>query len=118
MSSTGRFAPPYNGAVIDMNTYPSFYFRPAKGEQVRTTLYPETEDRGALCARVVDASGAPVPDALALLFRADDTGGFKLLGSACTDAAGFVAFGPLEPETLYYIKLIGGGLQTRELEQP
>ena len=53
-----------------------------------------------------------------LLFRADDTGGFKLLGSACTGAAGFVAFGPLEPETLYYIKLIGGGLQTRELEQP
>ena len=105
------------GTVIAMNTYPSFYFRPAKGEQVRTTLYPEAEDRGALCARVVDAGGAPVPDALALLFRADETGGLTLLGSACTDAAGLVAFGPLEPETLYYIKLGGCGAQLRELEQ-
>lgn len=100
-----------------MNTYPSFYFRPAKGEQVRTTLYPETEDRGALCVRVVDAAGAPVGDALALLLRADESGGYRLLGSACTDDAGFVAFGPLEAETLYYVKLGSCGAQLRELEQ-
>ena len=94
-----------------------FYFRPAKGEQVRTTLYPEAEDRGAICARVVDAAGAPVGDALALLFRADDAGGYTLLGSACTDSAGFVAFGPLEPDTLYYIKLSRSAWRLRELEQ-
>ena len=100
-----------------MNTYQGFYFRPAKGEQVRTTLYPEAEDRGAICGRVVDDAGAPVQDALALLFRTDEAGGYTLLGSACTDSAGYFAFGPLEPETLYYIKLTRPSLQLRELEQ-
>lgn len=99
-----------------MNTYQGFYFRPAKGEQVRTTLYPEPEDRGAVCGRVVDAQGAPVEDALALLFRTDEKGDYSLLSSACTDSAGYFAFGPLEPDTLYYIKLTRNTLKLRELE--
>lgn len=99
-----------------MNTYQGFYFRPAKGEQVRTTLYPEPEDRGAVCGRVLDENGVPVEDALALLFRTDEKGEYSLLCSAVTDSAGYFAFGPLEPETLYYIKLTRNTLKLRELE--
>lgn len=99
-----------------MHTYQGFYFRPAKGEQVRTTLYPAEENRGAVCGRVVDESGSPVQDALALLFRTDGAGEYSLLSGACTDSAGYFAFGPLEPDTLYYIKLTTNALHLRELE--
>lgn len=99
-----------------MNTYQGFYFRPAKGEQVRTTLYPAPDSRGAVCGRVVDAAGAPVEDALAVLFRAEGEGELSLLASACTDSAGYFVFGPLEAEALYYIKLYQNDLKLRELE--
>ncbi len=99
-----------------LHSYQGFYFRPAKGEQVRTTLHPATEVRGAVCARVVDGEGAPVQDALALLFRTDEAGEYRLLAATCTDSAGYFAFGPLEPDTLYYIKLGAGSLRIREIE--
>ena len=83
---------------------------------MRTTLYPAPEDRSAVCGRVVDEKGVPVADTLALLFRADDSGEYRLLSGACTDSAGYFAFGPLEPEALYYIKLTGNAMQLRELE--
>lgn len=99
-----------------MNTYQGFYFRPAKGEQVRTTMYPSTDGRGAICGRVVDAAGAPMEDVLAVLFRTEEGGELSLLGSACTDSAGYFVFGPLESEVLYYIKLYKNDLKLRELE--
>ena len=45
-----------------------------------------------------------------------EKGEYSLLCSAVTDSAGYFAFGPLEPETLYYIKLTRNTLKLRELE--
>ena len=99
-----------------MYNYQGYSFRPAEGEQVVSLLRPETEKRSAVCGRVVDASGAAAPDVPALLFRADAEGGYTLLSGACTDSAGYFAFGPLEPGVLYYVKLGSSGLHLRELE--
>jgi|GEM_PF-396089 len=99
-----------------LHSYQGFYFRPAKGEQVRVTVHPAPEARGAVCARVVDGAGAPAEDVLAMLFRVEEAGEYRLLGAACTDSAGYFAFGPLEADALYYIKLGGGSLRMREIE--
>ncbi len=99
-----------------LHSYQGFYFRPAKGEQVRVTVHPAPEARGAVCARVVDGAGAPAEDVLAMLFRVEESGEYRLLGAACTDSAGYFAFGPLEADALYYIKLGGGSLRMREIE--
>ena len=99
-----------------MNNYQGFYFRPAEGEQVFAVLRPETEKHSAVSGRVVDASGAAAADVPMLLFRAEDGGEYTLLCAACTDSAGCFAFGPLEPNMLYYIKLGASSLRLRELE--
>ena len=104
-----------------MATYAKFYFRPGKGEQVNTTVTPEADGRSAICGKVLDQKGRPVPDALALLFRApeghDSQGETPVPeGRCCTDEDGHFLFGPLQSEALYIIKIYKDDGKIRELE--
>ncbi len=99
-----------------MNIYPGFYFRPAKGEQINTVIAPSPDGRAAICGRVVDKKGAPVADALALLFKPSEHSAPEILAAAITDSDGQFIFGPLEPETLYLVKIFKNDIKLRELE--
>lgn len=99
-----------------MSTYSKFYFRPAKGEQISTTLTPEPDESSAICGRVTDGRGRPVEGALVLLFRSEEEHAPALLARFCTDDDGHFLFGPLESETLYLIKVFKNNVKLRELE--
>jgi len=99
-----------------MGIYSRFYFRPARGEQVNTSLSPETDRTASLCGRVTDGRGGAVEGAVALLFLPSENGPPTLLDRTVTDADGHFIFGPLEGETLYLVKLYKGGLRLRTLE--
>ena len=99
-----------------MSTYSKFYFRPARGEQIETTITPLPDEKSAICGRVTDSRGMPVPDALVLLFRTDEGALPELVSRFCTDEDGHFFFGPIEGERLYMIKLFKNSIKLRELE--
>ncbi|MCL2343303.1 MAG: hypothetical protein FWC62_05340 [Firmicutes bacterium] len=99
-----------------MATYTKFYFRPGKGEQINATVTPEADGRSAICGKVLDPKGRPVPDALALLFRAPEGEAPVPEGRCCTDEDGHFLFGPLQSEALYIIKVYKNDTKIRELE--
>lgn len=99
-----------------MSSNSSFYFRPNRGEQISTTISPSPEEYSAIIGRIIDAKGKPVESALVLLFRAGDDSGPRLASRACTDEDGHFMFGPLEPESLYQIKVFKDNIKLRELE--
>lgn len=99
-----------------MGRYSKFYFRPAKGEQVTTTIMPEGDEYSAIFGRVVDKQEKPVTDALVLLFHMNDTQTPELIGRFRTDNDGHFMFGPLEGGILYSIKVYKNSLKVRELE--
>lgn len=99
-----------------MSIYSRFYFRPGRGEQVRTVLQPEPEGAAVLCARALQPDGKPLVGALALLHLPQKDGAPELLACTVTDADGQFYFGPLEPERLYLVKLVQENRKLRELE--
>ena len=99
-----------------MSTYSKFYFRPAKGEQITTTITPEGDVYSAIFGRVIDAKQRPIEDALVLLFRVNDGQGPDLVSRFRSDGDGDFMFGPLESGALYLIKVYKDRLNVRELE--
>ena len=99
-----------------MSSYAKFFFRPARGEQIQTTIKPEPDDRAAISGRVIDGRDRAVTDAIVLLYRVTDGEPPELLTRFCTDEDGHFIFGPLEGGRLYLIKVYKDGSQLRELE--
>ena len=99
-----------------MSAYAKFFFRPARGEQIQTTIRPEPDDRAAISGRVIDGRDRPMPDAIVLLYRVTDGEPPELQARFCTDEDGHFIFGPLEGGRLYLIKVYKDGIQLRELE--
>lgn len=100
-----------------MNLYESFFVKPAANERVETTVHIHPDRRPALLGTVLDAAGKPVEAALIAVYRsggadAPDTP----VGSLYTDALGQFAFGPLEPDRLYQVRVFKCGEHTRNLE--
>ena len=91
-----------------------FYFKPAKGERVDTTVGIENDKSAAICGTVLGGDGRPVTGALTLLFAAE--GDRRLLGTQTTDEEGQFFFGPIEGEKLYLIKIYKNDTKIRELE--
>jgi hypothetical protein len=52
-----------------MSSVAKFYFKPAEGEHVETTISIDEEKAAAVCGTVRDREGAVVEGALVLLFR-------------------------------------------------
>jgi len=92
-----------------------FYFRPGDGSQIDTTVHIRRDSRAAVSGRVVDPSGSPVEGALCLLVDAE--GKTELLLASCyTDESGCFAFGQLEGDRLYLVRVYKDGLELRALE--
>ena len=65
-----------------MPEYANFYFCPAGNEQIKTVIHIGPSCRSALRGVVLDASEAPVRDALVLLMKAGEGG--RTFGSIST----------------------------------
>ncbi len=99
-----------------MNAYSSFYFKPAKGEHIQTVVHIQPESRCALQGRLLDSGDRPVEAALALLYRIDGDQAPKLQAQCFTDEMGQFTFGPLQPDTLFLIRIYKDAIKLRELE--
>ena len=97
-----------------MSSVSKFYFKPAEGEHIETTVKIEPEKAAAVCGTVRDKSGAAVENALVLLFRSGQDK--KLLDRQFTDEEGQFCFGPIEGNILYLIKVYKNSVKLRELE--
>ncbi len=86
-----------------MNAFSKLYFRPGEGELIETVVRPTPDSRCAVCGTVVDGGGAPVPEALVLLFDAGEEPP-RLLSGCFTEESGAFAFGPLTPGRLYFLR--------------
>ena len=98
-----------------MSIYPKFYFRPARGEQVTTVIRPEEEASASICGVITDSREKAVDGALVLLFRSGE-GAPELLARCVSDDDGHFMFGPLEPESLYLIKVFKNSTKLRQIE--
>ena len=97
-----------------MSSVAKFYFKPAEGEHIETTVKIEQEKAAAVCGTVRDRGGAVVENALVLLFRSGQDK--KLLDRQFTDEDGQFSFGPIEGNILYLIKVYKNSVKLRELE--
>jgi hypothetical protein len=97
-----------------LSSITKFYFKPAEGEHVETTVKIEPEKAAAVCGTVRDKTGAVVENALVLLFRSGQDK--KLLDRQFTDEEGQFSFGPIEGNILYLIKVYKNSVKLRELE--
>jgi hypothetical protein len=97
-----------------LSSVTKFYFKPAEGEHVETTVKIEPEKAAAVCGTVRDKTGAVVENALVLLFRSGQDK--KLLDRQFTDEEGQFSFGPIEGNILYLIKVYKNSVKLRELE--
>ncbi len=97
-----------------MSSVAKFYFKPAEGEHVETTVNIEHEKSAAVCGTVRDKEGATVEGALVLLFRSGQE--TKLIDRQFTDDEGQFSFGPIEGNVLYLIKVYKNSIKIRELE--
>ena len=96
---------------------PNFYCKPAKGERIETRLQLPPDTSAAIHGTVLDLEGAPMPGALVLLFRIDEEEDRPvLLAQAATDPEGHFAFGGLEGDRLYRIKVFQQNTKVRTLE--
>jgi len=95
----------------------NFYCKPTPGERIVTTLRITPDRSAAIHGVVSDPEDAPIPAALALLFQAEEaTGKEVLIAQSTTDAEGHFAFGGLEGDVLYRVKVFQQGTKVRELE--
>lgn len=97
-----------------MSSVAKFYFKPAEGEHIETTVKIEQEKAAAVCGTVRDKGAAPVEGALVLLFRSGQEK--KLIDRQFTDDEGQFSFGPIEGNVLYLIKVYKNSVKIRELE--
>lgn len=97
-----------------MSSTAKFYFKPAEGEHIETTVKIDQEKAAAVCGTVVDKAGAAVEGALVLLFRSGQDK--KLIDRQFTDDEGQFSFGPIEGNVLYLIKVYKNSVKVRELE--
>jgi protocatechuate 3,4-dioxygenase beta subunit len=91
-----------------------FYFKPAEGEHIETTVKIEQEKSAAICGTVRDRDGTSVEGALVLLFKSGQDK--KLIDRQFTDEEGQFSFGPIEGNILYLIKVYKNSVKIRELE--
>lgn len=100
-----------------MSAYKSFYIKPSAGEIIETLLQLEPDKHSILCCTVKGKDGKPVSGALALLLSGTQNHEqLTLLQQSFTDDSGQFVFGPLEPDTLYQIKVFKNSIKLRELE--
>ena len=75
MSSTESLTDQYNMAdehkrgLMNLSSVAKFYFKPAEGEHIETTVKIESEKAAAICGTVQDRGYAPVEGGLVLLFK-------------------------------------------------
>ena len=94
-----------------------FYCKPTKGERVETRLQIEPDTSAAIYGVVAGLEGAPLSSVLVLLFRAEEGQETQtLLAQAQTDAEGQFAFGGLDGDVLYRVKVFQQGVKARVLE--
>ncbi len=97
-----------------MSSVAKFYFKPAEGEHIETTVKIEQEKAAAICGTVKDKGGTPVEGALVLLFKSGQDK--RLIDRQFTDDEGQFSFGPIEGNMLYLIKVYKNSVKIRELE--
>lgn len=97
-----------------MSSAAKFYFKPAEGEHVETTVKVEAEKAAAICGTVRDTAGTVVSGALVLLFISGKDK--KLIDRQFTDDEGQFSFGPIQGNVLYMIKVYKNSVKIRELE--
>lgn len=98
----------------NLSSVAKFYFKPAEGEHIETTVKIEQEKAAAICGSVRDKGDTPVDGALVLLFRSEQDK--KLIDRQFTDNEGQFYFGPIEGNVLYLIKVYKNSIKIRELE--
>ena len=91
-----------------------FYCKPAPGERIETALTVAPDISSAIHGVVTTPSGAPLGGALVLLFRVEEDVS-SLIAQCTTDADGHFAFGSLEGDLLYRIKVFQQGRRVRTL---
>jgi len=94
----------------------NFYCKPACGERIETKLQITPDTSAAIHGVVSDTAGTAVPAALVLLFRVEEEQAHTLIAQAATDSEGHFAFGGLEGDVLYRVKLFRQGAAVRTLE--
>ena len=100
-----------------MSFFSKFYVKPSSGEQIETKVHIDPDNRSAIYGTILDPKGAPVSEALLLLFKAGrDSGPASPISQLFTDADGQFVFGPLETDVLYLIKVFKNSIKLRELE--
>ena len=99
-----------------MSANGKFYFKPAKGEYIETSVLLEDEDRSAIYGTVWESKDRPLEGALVFLFKAKDREIHKPLSCQFTDSEGQFFFGPLDSDALYLIKIYKDSVKFRELE--
>lgn len=98
-----------------MSSTANFYFKTSENEQIETSIHIRQDNRSAILGHLKNTEGAPVVDALVLLFDGDEDSP-SLLGQTFTDESGQFYFGPLEPNRLHHIKIYKNSTKLRELE--
>jgi len=95
-----------------------FYFRPGQGEQIETVVRMHPDSQSTIHGYIKDPAGEPFADAAVLLFEAQENKDPRLVSQMITDELGQFAFGPLDPGTLYLIRIFKSTTRIREIEQP
>ena len=100
-----------------MNFFSRFYVKTSAGEQIDTTVHMDPDTRCAICGTVLDPKGAPISDALLILFKTGSEPDPPVpVSQFFTDSDGQFMFGPLESNALYLIKIFKNSIKLRELE--
>lgn len=100
-----------------MNYYESFCVKPNAHERIETVVHLQTDPRPALLGTVLNEYGKPVCDALVTIYRSGCAKNNDIpIGTLYTDTLGRFAFGPLEPDNLYQVKVFKYDEKTRILE--
>lgn len=108
--------PFFQKGVISLNLFQSFYVKPAANELVETTVHIQPDPRPALVGTVLSEK-RPVQDALvAIYLSGGQDAPDQPVGSLYTDELGHFAFGPLEPQKLYQVRVFKAGPAARSLE--
>ena len=99
---------------IQLSSGEKFYFKPAAGEHIETTVNLTPDSSAAISGTVFSGKGTRVSGALVLLFRTGEEK--KLIDRQFTDDEGHFFFGPIEGDVMYQIKIYKNHVKIRELE--
>ena len=97
-----------------MDSHFSFYCKPKKGQRIEAVLQVERAQSAAIHGVLRDSGGEPLTEALALLFRADENKDVPI-AQAQSDPEGHFAFGGLQGDTLYQVKIFQQNREIRKL---